>query len=394
RRLAHAGINDGLEKQGQGYRIREVLTNTTLDPIEVQYEFNLEYEGCESLDTITVMVDPLLDLSFETMNEVCWNAPYVGIPYTTANSSAPHQYKLSFDGEGHKTGFYDMMRYDVLPSDTLKINLPAAVKPGRYTVTISILTNACEEEYRFVIWVKEPIVITEQPKSIVGLCAEGSVVELTVTATGDNLTYQWYHNGVAIPGATLPTYKEDYDPSMLGEYYVVVSNECEDLESERVEVAANEIVVGLMWDDVLFVNNGKEQYVAYQWYKDDVAIAKDGNNEYYADPKVLDGKYHVVCFYADGASVAGCPLYFEHVEKSTQVIITPNPADINGTVHVEIEAYEQVQIIEVYTISGHKIGEYKIKDAETQIQAPGLPGTYIIRVKKSSGDTNQQLIVK
>jgi len=48
---------------------------------------------------------------------------------------------------------------------------------------------------------------------------------MTVTATGPNLTYQWYLNGVEIPGATGASYTiSDAQPSDSGSYYVVVTN--------------------------------------------------------------------------------------------------------------------------------------------------------------------------
>ena len=43
---------------------------------------------------------------------------------------------------------------------------------------------------------------------------------MTVAASGSNLTYQWYQDGVKIPGAT----KASYDVEDEGTYYVVVSD--------------------------------------------------------------------------------------------------------------------------------------------------------------------------
>jgi pectin methylesterase-like acyl-CoA thioesterase len=65
--------------------------------------------------------------------------------------------------------------------------------------------------------------ITDQPDNTV--VSVGSSASPSVTATGSNLVYQWYKNGVLIPGATGPTLT--FPMAQLtdtGDYYVVVSN--------------------------------------------------------------------------------------------------------------------------------------------------------------------------
>ena len=66
-------------------------------------------------------------------------------------------------------------------------------------------------------------IITDQPDDTV--VSIGSSASLSVTATGTNLVYQWYKNGMLIPGATGPTL--NFPMAQLGDtgdYHVVVSN--------------------------------------------------------------------------------------------------------------------------------------------------------------------------
>lgn len=79
--------------------------------------------------------------------------------------------------------------------------------------------------------------ITVQPNSIDVLT--GGEVDLSVTATGSALTYQWDKDGVAISGATGSTYTiASVQASDAGSYTVVVSN-----ASDSVTSAAAIVVV-------------------------------------------------------------------------------------------------------------------------------------------------------
>lgn len=67
-------------------------------------------------------------------------------------------------------------------------------------------------------------VITVQPVSA-NACTSGASASFTVTATGNDLTYQWRKNGVNISGATAATYTiSNTNTTHAGAYSVVVSN--------------------------------------------------------------------------------------------------------------------------------------------------------------------------
>lgn len=90
---------------------------------------------------------------------------------------------------------------------------------GSYTVQISLGPNTS---------VSAPVVVTVNPLPTTSLIQPGT----TLIPTGGTLqlnapvnaafTYQWYHNGTLIPGATSDTYDAFYP----GEYYVTVNDGC------------------------------------------------------------------------------------------------------------------------------------------------------------------------
>lgn len=80
--------------------------------------------------------------------------------------------------------------------------------------------------------------ITQQP---VGTTATaGQSISLSVTATGGNLTYQWYQEKTAISGATSSTYsKSNVGTTDAGNYTVIVQNTKGSAQSDTVVVTVN-----------------------------------------------------------------------------------------------------------------------------------------------------------
>ncbi len=112
----------------------------------------------------------------------------------------------------------------------------------------------------------------------------GGKVEFSVTATGTDLNYQWYHDGVALAGVTAPTLalvnlqRED-----AGDYHVVVSNEAGHLATPAAmlsgpnpaptvqPVAATATAVSGSGAQFAVVASGKGT-LAYQWRRFGAAL--------------------------------------------------------------------------------------------------------------------------
>ncbi|GIV55367.1 MAG: hypothetical protein KatS3mg040_0135 [Candidatus Kapaibacterium sp.] len=123
---------------------------------------------------------------------------------------------------------------------TLRIIGLLADDAGSYTVEItnticqaSVTSNAAQ------VTVTAKPVITAEPES--KTVTRGSGVTLSVTASGDGLTYQWYHNNQAIPGATAASYSiTNAQDSDTGTYYVTISNSCGSVTSRRVTITVTD----------------------------------------------------------------------------------------------------------------------------------------------------------
>lgn len=83
--------------------------------------------------------------------------------------------------------------------------------------------------------------ITVQPASQIVFC--GNTLNLSVTVSGSNLTYQWQFNGTNLPGATGTTLAvTNMNAALAGNYQVVVNNVFGTLVSSNAVVSVPEVV--------------------------------------------------------------------------------------------------------------------------------------------------------
>lgn len=114
---------------------------------------------------------------------------------------------------------------------------PLTTAPGTlyYYVTVSgTCTPTVISNVSGSVTVNAPPAITDQPSTTAQtICPNDAVTQLSVTATGAGLTYQWYSNtansnsgGTTISGATSSTYTPLTTTAGTSYYYVVVSGTC------------------------------------------------------------------------------------------------------------------------------------------------------------------------
>jgi len=153
-------------------------------------------------------------------------APSISVQPSGTEVCRGATFTLSVQATGTPPLQYQWYRnYTPISGATQATYQDVATQTAVYSVRI---TNACGEVHSDVVTVrvKEPPQITQEPQG--GRFAPGSRVELSVQATGEPpLSYQWYRNGVPIPGATNATYViANMATSDEGTYFCVVTNEC------------------------------------------------------------------------------------------------------------------------------------------------------------------------
>jgi hypothetical protein len=119
----------------------------------------------------------------------------------------------------------------------------------------------------------DPIEITEQPEAA-NIC-KGSNHTISVTATGSDLTYQWYKDGRAIPGATQSDYeiRNALMSTDYGAYKVIVmGSEGPEVSSKEVRIWIADPISSLLLSipDTAIVNRNTRLHVGYDYGYTDV----------------------------------------------------------------------------------------------------------------------------
>ena len=387
-----SGANCGLPaSQGNdsipGFR----AVNNGSTSIQGTYQVTAYYTNggitCESTpQNFTIRVNPLPNVTLNSVYTVCADEPTVPVTYTRAQNS-PMNYNLVFSAQALQAGFQNITVATQMPDSRIDIDMPENIRPGTYTAQLIVSLGGCEKEFPFTITILPVVRITEQPVSQNAIC-ENMDIDLSVTAEGHNLTYQWFFDGAAIPGATSSRYFDVYDPDKEGEYYVEVTGTCGGtVSSNVVSVQGRYFVIERKWDDVLFVSNRNEMYDRYQWFVDGMEIRRNGNSQYYSNPEGLNGIYTVRAYYANGTYDESCPIEIK-TSKALKVSVYPNPVAQHGQLIILIENYQEDYIdakVELYDMVGQIIFGGEIHEAMTKVPVEMASGTYVVRITTGDG---------
>jgi hypothetical protein len=195
--------------------------------------------------------------------------------------------------QGDYVGFYVDATGDDLSYQWQKngIDIPEANGPwlefyeaqitdtGDYTVVVSDSSGSLTSRVAGLSVIPQ-VEIINQPTSVSANVGESA--SFSVTATGDNLTYQWAKEGVNIPGATAETLDlSEIKSSDEGDYTVIVSNGQDDETSNparltvigpaAINVQPTNIAVG-QGGNAIFSVGATGGSLSYQWQRNGVDI--------------------------------------------------------------------------------------------------------------------------
>ena len=163
---------------------------------------------------------------------------------------------------------------------TYKLTNVTSANDAWYSVVVSNMAGTNASKWARITVSSMPT-ITTQPTNTYGTNGS-STVGLSVTASGANLTYQWFKNGTAMKGWTYANFT--FGPAMVtnsGVYYVVVSNVVGRVQSSNavVTVVTNPVFVtslsnvvvalGSNYTFKVVMTNATNSYIGYryQWFK-------------------------------------------------------------------------------------------------------------------------------
>jgi hypothetical protein len=137
------------------------------------------------------------------------------------------------------------------------------------------------------------------------------------------------------------------------------------------------------WDDVIFFDNSSGDYVAWQWYKDDSAVA-GATSPYYSETPSLNGQYFVVATNTTGQQVQSCTLTIAPGAAIPGGIKAyPNPVSIGQQVTVTSNyssAALQGAILQIMDITGTVRQQVTNVQPSMQVTMPSEIGLYIVNL--------------
>ena len=113
-------------------------------------------------------------------------------------------------------------------------------------------------------------------------------------------------------------------------------------------------IVYRKWVDMLFVDNGNEEYTAYQWYKNNTAIEGQTRQYLYTPGVTLQGDgniYYAVATKKDGSQVVSCEGRFEDFDPSAP--LNPGAKIVKAV---------------LYNYAGEKVGEWTDRPESPMVQ--------------------------
>jgi hypothetical protein len=225
------------------------------------------------------------------------------------------------------------------------------------------------------------------------LCAADEVT-LSVVATGYDLAYQWYKNGVALPGANGLEYViEEASADNTGKYYAIVTGRCNSLQAVTYDVVIKPNVISQRWNDVLIINtdtetNGGYVFSGIQWYKNNNPVGTGLTYLYEADGLDITAKYH---FTANDGKFVSCD--FTPETLATEAIsIYPNPVEAGEVLNVKDAPVNAT--IQLVSSTGATLSSTVSKGGITEIRMPNTVGVYIIHVIDNETKRSFSVIVK
>ncbi|MCB9820813.1 T9SS type A sorting domain-containing protein [Candidatus Nomurabacteria bacterium] len=235
----------------------------------------------------------------------------------------------------------------------------------------------------------------------VSIGADGATVfcqgeSVTLTATHDGTTVQWYRNGSPIPGAT----SDSYIATTKGTYTCEVTNDCGVTTSESIMVNVIKVTVSIVtFDPTTFCEGDTATlYASYspgstlQWYNGMTILPGETGDTYIA---TTSG------YYRCKATKSGCSSFSNIIPISvtckesvedTDMHVFPNPADE----YISIVYGNISGVMVVYDITGHAtfVSHTDESGYTTLDVSTWTSGTYVLRFVYGDVDDKVVFVVE
>ncbi len=268
---------------------------------------------------------------------VAWANSDVKFKVSTTTDSAIFQWQYSKDG----STWADIV--GAITSELVLKNVEYSKNGYQYRCGVGGDTTDLTYSTPALLTLKPIPEVNNQPSSIEIFTEKNG--SLSVSATGEELTYQWYFNGEAIEGATSATLSfEKIQIDKTGSYYCVITNPAGSVQSNaatitvRQSVSAETISQGLK--DVSTVSNvGYARFVVettaynptYKWYYGSdstrwTEIENENSNTLFIPAERQYTNKNIKCEISNAGGTTSTQALLSY--KSDAIQITSQPQDV------------------------------------------------------------------
>jgi gliding motility-associated-like protein len=209
---------------------------------------------------------------------------------------------------------------------------------GTYQFSMS---NDCYSDNMLTdLFLKAPTVIDKQPVSA-NVCV-GEDVTFSIVVSGGALGFQWYHNGVAISGATGSELKINTTLADAGTYKCQIVDDCDGLESEEVTLVVNEnttLTKDFTLDPIcsggditMAVDATGSGTLHYQWYRGTAKISDATDKQYSFVAKMEDDGVNYYCVVSSSTYCGTATSSTRTLNVFQSTIINSSPSNASACV--------------------------------------------------------------
>ena len=168
---------------------------------------------------------------------------------------------------------------------------------------------------------------------------------------------------------------------------------CETTVAMNLRIDAADIMYR-KWENVLFVDNGKGLYTAYQWYMNDKKLPGETKQRYYTGSKPMAGTsdtYYCEMTRKDGKVEQTCAHTFDECPRSADhTAVEDIRVDGYAVYPTHVAAGTSVTVSKTYpgnvracllTITGQRVASMEIRGNETVITVPETAGLYLLQLQ-------------
>lgn len=347
--------------------------------------------NCSATASQTVAVKQPTSFSFS--ETICFGGSYTFDAQTLTQSG--NYTKIEVNSAGCDSVI--TLQLTVLPELTSSFNVSicdgSAYTFGNQTLTtagtyneVFISINGCDSTVTLTLGVEQPLQITQQPTaSSTSVCA-GESVTLNVTATGDNLSYQW-KDGNANVGTNSNSYTATNLTPGTKTYTVAASNACGSETSNDITITVNALPAPTITQSGNTLST--QTFNSYQWQLNGSDISGATTQNFTA---TQSGSYAVRVTDANGCSNTSAALSvtvvgIENVSAEMNFNVYPNPT----SEILVIVCDELVESVEVYNVAGEQV--IFVSGEITKIRVSDLAeGTYMLNAKTAKGNAQKMFI--